>query len=55
MPEQPRREAQIDAVKRLQAQRRARRGFVAGYIHELSARHPRLPAAVAEPVPAKAA
>ena len=39
MPEQPRRTAQTEAVKRLQAGRRASRGLVAGYIHQLSARH----------------
>ena len=39
MPEQPRRTAQTEAVKRVQAARRARRGLVAGYIHELSGRH----------------
>ena len=44
MPEQQRRTAQVDAVKRLQSARRARRGLVAGYIHELSARHAGAPA-----------
>jgi len=39
MPEQSRRTAQTEAVKRLQAGRRASRGLVAGYIHQLSARH----------------
>ena len=28
-----------DAARRLDTRRRARRGLVAGYIHELSARH----------------
>ena len=44
MPEQQRRTAQVDAVKRIQATRRASRGLVAGYIHELSARHAETPA-----------
>ena len=39
MPEQQRRTAQVEAVRRIQAPRRASRGLVAGYIHELSARH----------------
>jgi hypothetical protein len=30
---------QTDSVRRLRAARRAARGVVAGYIHELSARH----------------
>lgn len=31
--------ADLDARKRLQIQRRAKRGLIAGYIHSLSVRH----------------
>jgi hypothetical protein len=31
--------ADLEARKRLQIQRRAKRGLIAGYIHSLSARH----------------
>ena len=39
MPQPQRSSVQADAVRRIQATRRARRGLVAGYIHALSARH----------------
>jgi hypothetical protein len=37
--DEPRRPAGTDPAKVLQARRRARRGVVASYIHELSERH----------------
>jgi hypothetical protein len=33
------RKADTEAVRRVQLRRRAKRGVVAGYIHEISARH----------------
>jgi hypothetical protein len=39
----------VESAKRIAVRRRAKRGLVAGYIHELSARHG---SAVARPKPA---
>jgi hypothetical protein len=43
----------VESAKRIAVRRRAKRGLVAGYIHELSSRHgsPAAPQKPAEPAP----
>jgi hypothetical protein len=43
----------VESAKRIAVRRRAKRGLVAGYIHELSARHgaPTAPQKPADPAP----
>jgi hypothetical protein len=53
MQENPRIPAAVESDKRIAVRRRAKRGLVAGYIHEISGRHaaPATPRPKPEPAP----